>query len=100
MNTSRIIWLALLAATLALLLSASASAWDLSGLGVDLSWTVLGAGGGRAAWSTYSLDATLGQPFVGIGSGSTAHLSSGFWQENTGYRVYLPMVVRDESTLH
>ena len=60
----------------------------------DLSWNVLGAGGGRAASASYSLDAMLGQPFVGPSSGTVARLSAGFWQESAGYRVYLPVVIK------
>jgi hypothetical protein len=61
----------------------------------DLSWAVLGAGGGRSASASYSMEATVGQPFVGLSTGASAHLSAGFWQtESAGYRVFLPIVLR------
>ena len=97
MNTRRILSFVSLMALLLLVASVSAAARDLTGLqnlsGLDLSWTVLGAGGGHAASTSYSMDATLGQPFVGPSSGALARLAAGFWQD-MGYRVYLPLVLR------
>jgi len=107
MNTRRIISFVLLAALLMMMVaSAAASALrdlrglrriedshDLGGLSTDLSWNVLGAGGGHATSASYSLDATLGQPFVGPSSSTAARLSAGFWQD-VGYRVYLPVVLK------
>ena len=102
MNTPRILSFVLLMALL-LVIAASASAsaprdpkglGNPSGLAVDLSWTVFSAGGGHAASATYSLDATLGQPFVGPSSGPAVTLAAGFWQDQAGYRVYLPIVIK------
>ena len=99
MNTLRILsFVLLMALLLVIAVSASVAARDLTGLqnlsGLDLSWAVLGAGGGHAASASYSLDATLGQPFVGPSSGTVARLSAGFWQDLAGYRVYLPVVIK------
>ncbi len=98
MNTRRILsFVSLMALLVVIAASTSVAARDLTGLqnlsGLDLSWTVLGAGGGHAASATYGLDATLGQPFVGPSSGAVARLAAGFWQD-MGYRVYLPLVLR------
>ncbi len=98
MNTSRILWFALLMVLLLVIAaSSSVAARDLAGLqnlsGLDHSWTVLSAGGGHAASATYRLDATLGQPFTGPSSGAVARLSAGFWQD-VGYRVFLPLVLK------
>jgi len=95
MNTPRILLFVLLAMLLLVAASASASALrDPKGLAVDLSWIVLGAGGGRAASASYGLDATLGQPFVGARSGPSVTIAAGFWQDQIGYRVYLPVVIK------
>ena len=59
-----------------------------------MAWTVVSAGSGHAASTSYSLDATLGQPLVGTSSSTDITLSAGFWQENSGYRVYLPVVLK------
>jgi len=96
MNTPRIVSLVLLTAALALTVTSASALVGASRDSplADLSWNVLGAGGGRAASASYSLDATLGQPFVGPISGTAARLSAGFWQESAGYRVYLPVVIK------
>ena len=100
MNTPRIPLFVLLVAALLLAVASAAASkglrglGDLGGLSTDLSWNVLGAGGGHAASASYSLDATLGQPFVGPSSSTVARLSVGFWQESAGYRVYLPVVIK------
>jgi len=99
MNTRRILSFVLLMALLLVITASAFAARDPQGfrnpegLGDDLSWTVLGAGGGHAASTSYSMDATLGQPFVGPSSGAVARLAAGFWQ-NVGYRVYLPLVLK------
>ena len=96
MNTPRILsFVLLMALLLVITASVSASALrDLRGLNADLAWTVVGAGGGHAASASYSLDATLGQPFVGPSSGPAVTLAAGFWQDLAGYRVYLPLVIK------
>jgi len=105
MNTPRILMFVLL---MALLLVAAAStsasarqdlrdplARNLEGLNSNLSWTVFGAGGGRSASASYSIEATLGQSFVGPSIGTTTNLAAGFWQtESAGYRVLLPIVLK------
>ncbi len=72
----------------------------LTASGASLPWSVLGAGGGNATSSSYSLYATLGQPLSGASSSSSVRLSTGFWQAGAGqpetptYRVYLPSAIR------
>ena len=99
MNTLRILsFVSLMALLVVIAASTSVAARDLTGLqnlsGLDLSWTVLGAGGGHAASASYSLEATLGQPLVGPSSGSAVTIAAGFWQDQAGYRVYLPIVLK------
>ena len=45
----------------------------------DLSWRVLGGGGGTCAGGSLSLSGTIGQPDTGKMSGSNYTLDGGFW---------------------
>jgi hypothetical protein len=61
----------------------------------DLSWHVIGGGGGEAVGAGHTLRGTVGQPLTGgmVSSGYT--LCSGFWCGTVvRYRVFLPLVVR------
>ena len=92
MHAPRILVLVLLLTALLLTAAAVSVAAAVSAAApLDLSWTVIGAGGGHAASTSYSLDATLGQPFVGMSSNGGVTLSAGFWQY-VDYRVYLPLL--------
>jgi hypothetical protein len=93
MNTRRILSFVLLAALLLVITASTLVGASRDAPLPDLSWTVLGAGGGHAASTSYSMDATLGQPFTGPSSGAIARLAAGFWQD-MGYRVYLPIVLK------
>jgi hypothetical protein len=63
----------------------------------DLSWHVIGGGGGRMMGTQHTLQGTIGQPVIGPEAGSGHTLCSGFWcgAADTGYWVYLPLVLRD-----
>jgi hypothetical protein len=62
----------------------------------DLSWHVIGGGGGRMAGTQYTLQGTTGQPVMGPAAGSGHTLCSGFWcGVGAEYRVYLPLVLRN-----
>jgi hypothetical protein len=62
----------------------------------DLSWHVIGSGGGGMESARYTLQSTAGQPVLGSMEGSGGHtLCSGFWCSTTEYRVYLPLVLRN-----
>ena len=93
MHAQRILVLVLLLTALLLTAAAVSAAADTAAAAapLDLSWTVIGAGGGHAASTSYSLDATLGQPFVGMSSNGGVTLSAGFWQY-VDYRIYLPLL--------
>lgn len=66
-----------------------------TGEGFDLSWNVIGAGGGKSSGGDYSLEGTLGQTAVDTTSGSGRALTQGFWQEflSTIYNM-LPFTVK------
>jgi hypothetical protein len=46
-----------------------------------------------------SLQATLGQPLVGVvsGSGGNLTLAQGFWHGAETYRIYLPLALRKQA---
>jgi hypothetical protein len=63
----------------------------------DLSWNMIGSGGGRMESDQYTLQSTIGQLAVGTMGGSGHDLCSGFWCGSgaVGRRIYLPLVVRN-----
>jgi hypothetical protein len=62
----------------------------------DLSWHVIGGGGGQMGGSEHTIAGTIGQPVVGMMDGSGHDLCSGFWCGGAvQYRIYLPLVVRN-----
>lgn len=62
----------------------------------DLSWHVLGAGGGKSTSASGTvLNGTIGQTAVSASSGSGDTLQHGFWQELSGIiRTILPFTVK------
>jgi len=48
-------------------------------LGVTLSSSILGNGGTRGSNGTFTLNGTVGQPAVGLSSGASFQVCSGFW---------------------
>jgi len=63
----------------------------------DLSWHVIAGGGGRMTSTSHTLMGTVGQPYVGTMTvGSSSALCSGFWcGAIAGYRIYLPLVMKN-----
>jgi hypothetical protein len=45
----------------------------------DLSWNVMGGGGGPMASATYKMDGTVGQ-IAGLSEGASSTLYAGYWQ--------------------
>jgi large exoprotein involved in heme utilization and adhesion len=90
----RIILLALLTVLLLSLVLVAAAAAQ-TGSGFDLSWHVVGSGGGRMTGGAYQLDGTLGQVAVAQASGSGDTLFHGFWQDFLHLiRSFLPMTMK------
>ena len=83
---------AVIAALAALLLLASvALAID----GYDLSWDVIGGGGGHSEAAPYALDGTIGQAVAGPVSSASYDLCSGYWCGGAaGNNIYLPLIMR------
>ena len=79
--------------TIALLLIVSTA---LARSGYDLSWWTADGGGGTASGGSYTLGGTIGQPDAGILTGGNYTLGGGFWGGGVaaGYKVYLPMILR------
>ena len=87
---------AALAALVALFVLTS-SALAGSGGDYDLSWWTVDGGGGEFASGGYSLSGTVGQPDAAFWSGGEYSLVGGFWGGAAAeYRVYLPLVVREQ----
>jgi hypothetical protein len=62
----------------------------------DLSWHVIGSGGGQMGGPGHTIAGTIGQPTVGTMGGSGHALCSGFWCGIPAeYRVYLPLILRN-----
>jgi hypothetical protein len=62
----------------------------------DLSWHVIGGGGGGMESAGHTMHGTLGQPMTGVSTSGGHTLCSGFWcgvgsREST---VYVPLVLR------
>jgi hypothetical protein len=50
-----------------------------SGGDYDLSWSVIGGGGGVSSGGDFELSATIGEPEAGASSGGDYELLGGFW---------------------
>ena len=66
--------------------------------GVELRREVLSSGASDSVGGDVTLRATLGQPVVGLvsGSGGELTLGHGFWHP-VAYKLYLPLVSRNPS---
>ncbi len=79
---------------LAILLSISGVV--LAANGLEIGRWVIGSGGGRIEGGDYILNATVGQAVVGDVTSNPYNLCAGFWCGMGVYKVYLPLVVRNE----
>jgi hypothetical protein len=62
----------------------------------DLTWNTVDGGGGTSHGGGYGLGGTAGQPDAGVLAAGGYSLSGGFWcGVPAGYRVYLPLVLRE-----
>ncbi len=59
-----------------------------------LDWSVIGAGGGTAQVSSFTLNSTVGQAVIGTSSVSSQSLCVGFWCSEIFYRLFLPLILR------
>ena len=63
--------------TVAALLLLVGAVWAADGY--DLSWRVIGGGGGHSSSADYALDGTAGQAAAETASGGSYSLAAGFW---------------------
>ena len=62
----------------------------------DLSWHVIAGGGGQMESAGHTMLGTIGQPAVGSMTSGSHALCSSFWcGVLPGYRIYLPLVLRN-----
>ena len=84
--------------TVALTLSLLVAGLALANGTVERSREVLSGGASECGAPGVSLRGTLGQPLVGVVSGSGAvTLGQGFWHGAETYRIYLPLAFRNHS---
>ncbi len=61
----------------------------------DLSWHVIGSGGATfSSAGSYSLGGTIGQPDTAVLAGGAYGLRGGFWDQLSGYTLYLPLLLK------
>jgi hypothetical protein len=90
----RIVLLALaLVVLLSLVMVAVAAAQ--TGSGYDLTWHVVGSGGGKMTGGVYQLEGTVGQTAVGQANTTGFSLFQGFWQD-IKYIInsFLPIIIK------
>jgi hypothetical protein len=81
-----------LLAGIVLVKSAAAQTGD----GFDLSWNVIGGGGGKSTGSGFTVEGTIGQPVVGLSSDAEYTLQHGFWVTMQDIiRMFLPLVEKE-----
>ena len=67
-----------------------------NGVTTTIDRHVIAGGGGHAETGNYTLDATIGQPVVGVASAGNEELCAGFWCGTAvAYKIYLPLVMRN-----
>jgi hypothetical protein len=84
-------------AALLLLLITGAAVLAQSSASFDLSWHVIGSGGGESSSAGYHVNGTIGQSAASqpISGSASFRVSSGYWAVNTGTTVYLPAVLKN-----
>jgi hypothetical protein len=61
----------------------------------DISWSVIGGGGGHAENTLYALEGTVGQAIVGQISSVPYKNCAGFWCAWEGFQLSLPLVLKN-----
>ena len=61
---------------------------------LELPRWVIGSGASYSTAGDVSVQATLGQPIVGVVSGGNTFLGQGYWHGSSGNNIYLPLVQR------
>jgi len=71
-----------------------------SSAGFDLSWHVIGSGGGASSSASYRVNGTIGQSIANqpAAGGTSFTVSSGYWfvdTGTTGTTLYLPAILKN-----
>ena len=82
---------------LLLLLGVGTAVVAQSSANFDLSWNVIGSGGGEASSARYEVSGTVGQSGVGQTAVTSANfaLNSGYWTAGAATQIYLPLVIKN-----
>jgi hypothetical protein len=59
----------------------------------EITWWVVGGGGGTSIGGDYTLSGTVGQSDTGRVSGGSYSIDGGFWGPLASYYLYLPLVL-------
>jgi hypothetical protein len=81
--------------TLLILLTAGAAVLAQTSANFDLSWHVVGSGGGESSSASYRVKGTIGQSAASPPTSGSASftVSSGYWFADTA--IYLPAVLKN-----
>ncbi len=60
-----------------------------------INWQVLSGGGAPASAGTISLNGSLGQTAIGPSTSTSFKLGAGYWLEQVGSTLYLPIIVKN-----
>ncbi len=60
-----------------------------------IDWQVLSGGGAPASDDTISLNGSLGQTAIGPSTSDSFKLGAGYWLEQAGGTLYLPIIVKN-----
>jgi hypothetical protein len=80
--------------SLALVLILVVAGLALANGGVELSRWTLGGGASDSTAGDITLQATLGQPIVGVVSNGDVTLGQGFWHGQDKFEIYLPTILK------
>jgi hypothetical protein len=61
---------------------------------LDVTWSVIGGGGGQSGAGVFRVEGTIGQAIAGEVAAAPYALCAGFWCASGGEAVYLPLVLR------
>ena len=79
---------------LVVVLILAVSGMVLAANGTGLARWVLGGGASGSTGNNVTMNATLGQPVVGVVSGGNVSVSQAFWHGVYNATIYLPLVQR------
>ena len=82
---------------LMLLLGVGTAVVAQSSANFDLSWNVIGNGGGEASSARYAVSGTVGQGTVGqtVVNSANFPLNSGYWTADSTMQIYLPTIINN-----